>query len=232
MIVGPENKAAVDEINRLIQRETQEIAHIPAAKLWEYIAAQAIIQKKAREYIWEYPIKPQVDGELDSRLPRLKTFTKYAMAVYGVYWAGLRMKTYLVNNPTTTQVISKYCGIDADNISEFPSTQSFPAHAVIVDHANKAIVLAIRGSISNYDWITDFSGDYIPHTLFTPEGQPLESGVVHEGIFKAAHGLIANTKGIILKRSWDNPGHSLVITGHSLGAGTAAMLGLIWYSDP
>ena len=41
------------------------------------------------------------------------------MAVYGIYWAGLRMKKSLIKNDTTTEVISKYCGIEIDNIWEF-----------------------------------------------------------------------------------------------------------------
>jgi hypothetical protein len=30
----------------------------------------------------------------------------------------------------------------------------------------------------------------------------------------------------------DNPGYRLIVTGHSLGAGTAGMLALLWYGDP
>ena len=112
----------------------------------------------------------------------------------------------------------------------YGSSSTSPGHAIILDHSKKAIVLTIRGSISNLDWITNSQAEYIEHTIYGPNNTQF-NGLVHKGILRAAKSIWDGTRDTIMQALESNPGYKLVVTGHSLGAGTAGMLGLLLFQD-
>ncbi|NXH21265.1 DGLB lipase, partial [Bucco capensis] len=93
---------------------------------------------------------------------------------------------------------------------------------VALDHKKEAIVVAVRGTLSFEDVLTDLSADCEDLTL----EEVLENGFVHKGITQAANYIYQKliNDGILNKAFTIAPEYKLVIVGHSLGGGTAAVL--------
>ncbi|XP_060950815.1 diacylglycerol lipase-beta [Limanda limanda] len=96
---------------------------------------------------------------------------------------------------------------------------------VALDHKQEAILVAIRGTLSLKDVLTDLSTEC--------ENLPIE-GVMgacyaHKGMYQAASYIYKKlvTDGILNQAFSVAPEYKLVITGHSLGAGTASLLALL-----
>ena len=97
-----------------------------------------------------------------------------------------------------------------------------PAFFVALDHKQKAIVLSIRGTSSIGDIVTDFNHE--PREYQTNG----ITGYIHEGLFHGAqfvHKLATNT---LINACQQYGEYHVVITGHSMGAGAAALLGLMY----
>ncbi|KAM9817178.1 diacylglycerol lipase-beta [Neosynchiropus ocellatus] len=96
---------------------------------------------------------------------------------------------------------------------------------VALDHKREAVLVAVRGTLSLKDVLTDLSAEC--------ENLPID-GVTgacyaHKGICQAAayiHKKLLND-GILNQAFSIAPEYKLVITGHSLGAGTAALLAIL-----
>ncbi|NXF29605.1 DGLB lipase, partial [Nyctibius bracteatus] len=96
---------------------------------------------------------------------------------------------------------------------------------VALDHKKEAIVVAVRGTLSFEDILTDLSADCEDLTL----EDVLENGFVHKGITQAAnyiYGKLIND-GILNQAFTIAPEYKLVIVGHSLGGGTASVLAIM-----
>ncbi|CAO3591783.1 unnamed protein product [Absidia cylindrospora] len=96
-----------------------------------------------------------------------------------------------------------------------------PSYFVSVDRGHEAVVLGIRGTWSLYDVITDLVCDY----------KPWKGGLVHSGMLACSQWffdrIIPQIFHYIHERSKQKTApfiKSFIITGHSLGAGTAAIL--------
>ncbi|XP_073981995.1 diacylglycerol lipase-beta-like isoform X2 [Rhodnius prolixus] len=96
---------------------------------------------------------------------------------------------------------------------------------VIADHKTSSIVVAVRGSMSMRDVFTDLTA--LPEKL-EGEGIPPDS-LAHKGMLMCALTLRKQMEdNNILDRAFSTfPEYNLVLTGHSLGAGTAILLGLL-----
>ncbi|NXU76887.1 DGLB lipase, partial [Oreotrochilus melanogaster] len=96
---------------------------------------------------------------------------------------------------------------------------------VALDHKKEAIVVAVRGTLSFEDILTDLSADCEDLTL----EDVLENGFVHKGITQAANYIYRKliNEGILNKAFTIASEYKLVIVGHSLGAGTAAILAVM-----
>ncbi|KFZ58520.1 Sn1-specific diacylglycerol lipase beta, partial [Podiceps cristatus] len=93
---------------------------------------------------------------------------------------------------------------------------------VALDHKKEAIVVAVRGTLSFEDVLTDLSADCEDLTL----EDVLENGFVHKGITQAANYIYQKliNDGILNQAFTIAPEYKLVIVGHSLGGGTASVL--------
>lgn len=89
-----------------------------------------------------------------------------------------------------------------------------PRHFMAVDHTRKAIVVAIRGTNSISDIITDL----------ICENAPFAGGYAHSGMKSAAESLYTSLLPTLRAELAKRPTFSLVVTGHSLGAGVAILL--------
>ncbi|XP_054728869.1 uncharacterized protein LOC129237915 isoform X1 [Anastrepha obliqua] len=105
---------------------------------------------------------------------------------------------------------------------------------VAVDYTQKKIVVSIRGTLSMKDILTDLNAD----GEVLPLSPPRDDWLGHKGMVQAAiyiknkleeEGLIERA----LSRNRDKGTHTfgLVLVGHSLGAGTAAILAILMKAD-
>merc|ERR1719242_2770054 len=86
----------------------------------------------------------------------------------------------------------------------------------ILDHESEAVVLAIRGTFCLKDVILDMVCD----------DAPFLDGFTHRGIREGAEQVWEKSSPALLAALALHPTYSLVLTGHSLGAGVAVLLAL------
>lgn len=92
-----------------------------------------------------------------------------------------------------------------------------PAYYIIKYHRKRCIVMGIRGTSAAHDVLTDLN----------THCEPFEGGFAHSGMLAAAQWLLRNEGQTLQNVLKENEGFRLVLAGHSMGAGTAALLGLL-----
>lgn len=91
---------------------------------------------------------------------------------------------------------------------------NLPRHFVARDDDREAFVVAIRGTNSISDLITDL----------LCENEPFAGGYAHSGMKAAADLLFGTLQPVLLAALESRPSYTIVVTGHSLGAGVAILL--------
>ncbi|XP_035694884.1 diacylglycerol lipase-beta-like [Branchiostoma floridae] len=95
---------------------------------------------------------------------------------------------------------------------------------VALDHDRRSVVVAVRGTLSLRDALTDLSAE-----SETIDVEGVEGTFAHKGILQAAifiHKKLEE-ENILANAFWKVPDYSLVVVGHSLGAGTASLLSIL-----
>ncbi|ETL40296.1 hypothetical protein F441_08721 [Phytophthora nicotianae CJ01A1] len=217
-----------------------------------------------------HPTDPHLnDVELTEKLKELAHFSKYAIGIYGwmLYvwshpWSGTfslafsclrRNRSYVHGDnwfhlgQTALQLETK---IRSDDIvyASFRNSVYQPAFAVMLDHERKEVVIAIRGTLSLEDCLTDAiaygmsmndvadrwgcdgSGEYAHQGFLTcAESIYLELnrlGIL-EMLFDEKSTATIATHGVNVCERGAYHDYGLVLTGHSLGAGTACLLSVM-----
>lgn len=83
--------------------------------------------------------------------------------------------------------------------------------------------------MSMHDVLMDIKGEYVDYTL-KYKGNDI-SGQVHSGILTAAQNIVALVKDLMVGLLETHHDYRPIILGHSLGAGTASMIALMWMED-
>ena len=96
-----------------------------------------------------------------------------------------------------------------------------PCHFLAYDAARGRLVLAVRGSLELGDLLTDLHAKPIAVHLAG------ETCHVHEGMLRAAAYVHCNTADALAAVAAEKPGAPLLVTGHSLGGGVAALVTLL-----
>ncbi|KAK0549279.1 hypothetical protein OC861_006546 [Tilletia horrida] len=135
---------------------------------------------------------------------------------------------------------------------------SRPKFYVVTDHAAKKVVLVLRGTLSFGDVAADLTCDAVPFENMDvrlskprpPSGEDLPDGapsngqhhdddnayMVHEGMYHTALSVGGSREApvhrAVARALAQNQEYDLDITGHSLGAGLAALLALLWVGVP
>ena len=92
-----------------------------------------------------------------------------------------------------------------------------PASYVAVDVAARAVVVAVRGTVTGGDLLTDACSTSVPFL----------GGWAHAGMVASAWQVVKKQMGPAAAALARNPGFGLVFTGHSMGAGVAAILTML-----
>ncbi|KAK3128884.1 hypothetical protein QOZ80_6BG0467740 [Eleusine coracana subsp. coracana] len=127
-----------------------------------------------------------------------------------------------LNNPKFAPPGRGYADIDPKGIVKRATYADVgtacPPYLVYVDHANKEIVLAIRGLnlVRNADYKV-LMDNKLGMQMF-------DGGYVHHGLLKAAKFILERETETLRGLLRDNPGYRLVFAGHSLGSGIAALM--------
>nr|XP_056722302.1 diacylglycerol lipase-beta [Euleptes europaea] len=203
--------------------------------------------KEPEEVLTRSPLSPAVD-DLDTEIENAAHYMKFAEAAYGwPYYIWTNPFTALCKlkgdccrgNPVETDIIGGDClnmhfgsilkitGLqyrDFIHISFHNRIFEIPFF-VALDHKKEAIVVAVRGTLSFEDVLTDLSADCETITL----EDVLENGLVHKGITQAANYIYRKliNDGILNQAFTIAPEYKLVVVGHSLGAGTASILAIM-----
>jgi Lipase (class 3) len=114
-----------------------------------------------------------------------------------------------------------------------------PAYYILRDRQRRAIVLAIRGTWSPQDVLTDlccssqetsaFGNDHFLTNWFWPSSRSYRS--CHAGMVQAAQAVQQDCQAILAREMQRHPDYTLVLVGHSLGGGCAAILGTLLERD-
>eukprot|EP01053_Blabericola_migrator_P006227 Blabericola_migrator_1__6226@NODE_313_length_10046_cov_122_852390_g256_i0_p3_GENE_NODE_313_length_10046_cov_122_852390_g256_i0NODE_313_length_10046_cov_122_852390_g256_i0_p3_ORF_typecomplete_len655_score118_37Lipase_3/PF01764_25/8_9e22DUF2974/PF11187_8/1_4e06Abhydrolase_3/PF07859_13/0_038DUF676/PF05057_14/0_3DUF676/PF05057_14/4_5e03Hydrolase_4/PF12146_8/0_26_NODE_313_length_10046_cov_122_852390_g256_i078949858 len=158
-------------------------------------------------------LDPRQDGGI---LKRMNRYCLYAIGVYNsdlLHNNGFKIDKdadtgYLITSRLNACVIA----------ARDQAKPTRPAWFLYSDTSNKELVLAIQGSTSANDWLTNL--------LCAPS----KTGA-HEGMCQAATHIGQETREIIFGFMQKKPKFKLVLTGHSLGGGCAALLLMRWHSE-
>ena len=123
-------------------------------------------------------------------------------------------------------------GLDESDIiyASFENDLYRAPFVLLLDHSTESVVIAIRGTLSFHDIITDLVAT--PHEVELPN-QPAFH--VHKGMYHTAAWVKQKLDDGILEEAFSKvPNYKLVVVGHSLGSGCACLLAILLkekYSD-
>ncbi|KAJ3154685.1 hypothetical protein HDU89_007924 [Geranomyces variabilis] len=105
-----------------------------------------------------------------------------------------------------------------------------PTVYVIADHSSDQIIIAFRGTNSFEDVLVDLTCEYED---FSHTAHPGQTHKVHSGMMRAARAVsednhVARVKEAVVSLLEQYPNYGILLTGHSLGAGLATCLTLLW----
>ncbi|TFK42120.1 alpha/beta-hydrolase [Crucibulum laeve] len=133
----------------------------------------------------------------------LVSYFKYASSAYATACA----------RPNGNTLVSSFSAIATD-------TQGFVAR----DDTKKEIVVALRGSSSIADFVTDASVLLVP---FTSPGVNAPTGtLVHTGFLTAWNSVASGVIATVSAQLAAHPGYSIATSGHSLGGALSSLAGI------
>ncbi|XP_023331719.1 uncharacterized protein LOC111703874 [Eurytemora carolleeae] len=144
---------------------------------------------------------------LPNQIFSMKRIGNYALNVYDASWA------------LTKHGIAKTMLIEEEDIlytwfKDESQEAHCPKFILFKDDELESIILSIRGTFSIKDVVTDV----------VCVDQPFLDGHAHKGLVKGALQIITLVQESLKSAVQNHPGFKVVLTGHSLGAGTAELI--------
>merc|ERR1712137_1208657 len=96
-----------------------------------------------------------------------------------------------------------------------------PAWYVVLDRDEKNVILGLRGTKEAEDILVDLAAQFVKW----------RTGFCHHGFLKSLSKLEPFIKDLVADQMQKNPGYSLRVCGHSMGAAVAALLCIKWHDD-
>ena len=168
--------------------------------------------KRTQEYkVTKSSLEDQIPVKLSHiEFEESKRIGQFALNVYGATWAWkgdeVKVAEKMGMGINDKVLMTWFQDQDGDDFC--------PKFMIFTDEATKSIVLAIRGTFSLADVIVDVICD---------EEKYLD-GYAHRGILKGSQKIMKESQETLKAAFQTHPDHKLVITGHSLGAGTAVLI--------
>ena len=196
-----------------------------------------------KEHLDTHPEKLREKRFVASTLPSLKLGARHAAAAYGSLAALLennsaRDKAHGLVGAVRDAIVAGGDGDAAEKRATEAAARSArvsvadivaadwvtlpfsPASYVCVDRAGKTVVLAIRGTVSTGDLLTDA----------VSTSTPFLGGWAHSGMVMSAYQVCKTQLPNAAAALVNNPGFNFLVTGHSMGAGVAAILAMLVHS--
>ncbi|CAK5276119.1 unnamed protein product [Mycena citricolor] len=150
------------------------------------------------------------------------------------------------------EIFERYANTSAETVratAKIGTEHLMPRYWVLTDHSRGQIVLVLRGTMSLNEIAVDLTceeepfvvattgvveDDPVPGQFAFPRRSDSTSHHAHGGMLRMAQAMGGIGKPVQLavhEALYHNPGYELVLCGHSLGAGVAGLLGLMW-ADP
>ncbi|CAM6097678.1 unnamed protein product [Calypogeia fissa] len=139
-----------------------------------------------------------------------------------IYYLELAWGAYMKD----AAMLARISMLKEENVVKFVNRASImrPAYFVAVDPRHKLVILSIRGTQTIHDVITDLSSD-------SDHAEKVDGEPVHYGSVEAARWFLHFEVQTLRRYVTENEGFSLLLTGHSLGGATAALVGLLLRKD-
>eukprot|EP00667_Euglena_gracilis_P003366 EG_transcript_3377 len=172
--------------------------------------------------------------ETASMFQEARQYMRHASAVYGVALCtalGLLEPVPLPLPPTIRDAdrayIRAHCKVADEDIkvmNMYYMEVLSPNHYLAVDHAHRAIVLSICGTSNTADLLTDLMATTTPFLDY--------KYAAHDGIACSARNVLLKIEPDLQAMLAAHPTYKLVLTGHSLGGGTAVLATYLLHCDP
>ena len=208
--------------------------------LWREQRRAAAARKRAVAEL--YPEGDDVDGfggENPPDLRGLRLGARHAAAAYGSLAAILQNNSMQdkahgfvgavqaafvsgdgdASATKATAAAARSAGVAPEDIvsADWVTLPFSPASYVAVDRDARTVVLAIRGTVSTSDLLTDACSTSVPFL----------GGWAHAGMVGSAYQVAKTQLPAATRALAENPGFAFLITGHSMGAGVAAILAML-----
>lgn len=194
------------------------------------------------------PPLPRLDASEREAIGKdLAYFSVYASLAYG--WPmALARGLGKWRGGGNLQTLLQQTGLEATNVIEavWQAEMHRPAYLLVQDPHQKAIVLSIRGTWSASDLLTDLccSTSVLPPSSSSSSKSAINNATAalkqwfrsnrhstleaHHGMVQAAVALRDSLQHRVEAALKKHPDHRLVLVGHSMGGGAAALLGVLW----
>mmetsp|Transcript_23906 Transcript_23906/g.59557 ORF Transcript_23906/g.59557 Transcript_23906/m.59557 type:complete len:511 (+) Transcript_23906:126-1658(+) len=233
LTIGSEAADAVMVVERLASRLAIPEADVP--QLLSAASAWGALQKASAE-----AAEQQLAVEAAELPENSERWLRFAAATFGDVWLAGLLDGISVSSIARAQAVRQQGGSVADaaiacaglegHVEVLAFEQSTrelfaPGYLVAVDHGFDTVVVALRGTSSVADALADLNCEPTALELGGHEG------TAHDGMLRAARhleGTLAALAASGLARIETEGPRRIIICGHSLGAGVAALLAALW----
>eukprot|EP00668_Euglena_longa_P044048 GGOE01058625.1.p1 GENE.GGOE01058625.1~~GGOE01058625.1.p1 ORF type:complete len:642 (+),score=136.23 GGOE01058625.1:22-1926(+) len=242
-VFGGSRADVLEEIAWMLDRYTVGFNLVPSdIMVGLHLLRQQDAERGVNDVDAQCPLPPEV------ALDEVQYYAKYYVAIYGgllffymhpARWLfGLFCQALCLRRPPllahgdclglNARALLQVTGLAPEDVlyASFLNALHRPVYYIALDREKKAIVVAIRGTLSLADTVTDLDAALVTHPV-----DGVGDVEVHRGMMAAAQTVLGDLKqnGILEQAFRLHPDYCLLVTGHSLGAGTATLLSLLLF---
>lgn len=232
-IISDVFKTAMNE--NMLTRLTHP-AHRQASNLWNQLSHKIDLSYPPKSSLIPINNNHAQKQDLSISIEDIRYSMRHSFCAYQPALIAMKSQELSLGIKSHDNVLKACFGISDDDIivnkctsNPWKSTVHEPSFYLIVDHNKRKIVLSIRGTSSISDIMTDLNAKC---KKCDNDDIGFHTGYVHEGMLHSAKFIKdkINFKLCGLCKIYSN--YQVIICGHSLGAGIASLLGLMYANDP